>query len=262
MGTVFFLFCLLFIFVRSDLGLKLRILFRSPALQEYLETTQKKTARLIFSLVQRTTGFRITVDPFDGPPLPSTVLIVTNHQSLADIPVLIFAFPRHRLRFVTKRELGLGIPMVSPYLRAGGSALISRKGNFARGMRELAKLAKLSEEGISPIVFPEGHRSRTGRLQKFQAGAFRILLERAHLPVLIVAMDGGFRISRLSRVFTMLGKTRYHVRAIALYPPPRGKKETLELLERAQSDIESQIRAWRGIKKPIPDTTSRDGSER
>jgi 1-acyl-sn-glycerol-3-phosphate acyltransferase len=259
MGTIFFLLCLLFLLVRADLGLKIRVFFRASGIQEYFDKHQKKLGRMIFSTVQSLTGFRINVEPFRGPPLPRTVLLVSNHQSLADIPVLVYSFPRLSLRFVTKRELGRGIPAVSPFLRIGGSALISRKGNFARVMRELAKLARLSAEGPSPAVFPEGTRSRTGRLGTFQAGAFRVLCEQAPLPVLVVAMDGGWRISRMSGVFTKLGRTSYRVKPLALYPAPRGKKEIMDLLGRARSDIDSQLCAWREEKKTHP---YGDGSER
>ena len=247
--TIFFLFCLLFIWVRYDIGLKLHLVFRDPRTAQYLERTQKKTGRLIFSLVQTLTGFRIEVEPFRGR-LPSPVIIVTNHQSLADIPVLVYALPRLAIRFVTKRELGRGIPMVSSYLRVGGSALISRRGNFARVIRELGKLARRSALGISPVVFPEGTRSRTGRLGPFHTGAFRTLCENATLPVLVVAMDGGWSISRLSGVFTKLNATRYRVKPLALYPHPEGKKEIGDLLEKARRDIDDQLSRWRGPVRP------------
>jgi 1-acyl-sn-glycerol-3-phosphate acyltransferase len=247
--TILFLFCLLFVWIRYDLGLKLHLLFHDPRTSEYLERTQKKTSRLIFSLVQTFTGFKIEVEPFRGR-LPSPVIVVTNHQSLADIPVLIYALPRLSIRFVTKRELGRGIPMVSSYLRAGGSALISRKGNFSRVIRELGKLAGLSASGISPVVFPEGTRSRSGRLGSFHAGAFRTLCARSSLPVLVVAMDGGWRISRLSGVFTKLNLTRYRVKPVAMYPHPEGKKEIGDLLEKAHRDIDGQLDAWRSTADP------------
>ncbi len=244
MRAAFLLFCLLFDWIRNDLGLKLHRLFRDPKLREYLERTQKKTGRLIPALAQLLTGFRITVEPFQGR-LPRSVIVVTNHQSLADIPIVVYALPRLSIRYVTKRELGKGIPMVSSYLRVGGSALISRKGNFARVIRELEKLARLSASGISPTVFPEGTRSRTGRLGPFHAGAFRVLCERAHLPVLVMAMDGGWKISRLYGVFTNLNHTRYRVKPVALYPAPEGKKEILDLLEKARADIDTQLKRWR-----------------
>lgn len=244
MRTTFLLFCLLFDWIRNDLSLKLHQLFRDPRLGEYLEKTQKKTSRLIPALAQRLTGFRITVEHYKGR-LPRSVIVVSNHQSLADIPIVVYALPRLSIRFVTKRELGIGIPMVSTYLRVGGSALISRKGNFARVIRELGKLARLSASGISPVVFPEGTRSRTGRLGPFHSGAFRILCERAHLPVLVMAMDGGWRISRLYGVFTNINRTRYRVKPVALYPAPEGKKEILDLLEKARADIDAQLQRWR-----------------
>jgi 1-acyl-sn-glycerol-3-phosphate acyltransferase len=244
-GTILFMIFLLFILVRADFGLRLRAVFAHGEIQAWAEKAQKRVARLIFRFARPLSGLRIKVEPYSEGRLPRAFLIVANHQSLADIPILIYAFPRRSLRFVTKRELGRGIPMISLYSRLGGHALISRNGFYREGRRELVRLAKLSSEGFCPVVFPEGTRSRTGALRKFQAGAFRIILENAKLPVLSVALDGGFSISRIGTMFSNLHKTKYRAKPIHIYPAPQGKQETLRLLAKVEEDISSQIREWR-----------------
>lgn len=245
MRTFFALSCILFLFMRSDLRARLMILAGKRGLEEWLDVEAERAARILFRLVPWITTFRIHVEPFAGPPLPRAMLIVTNHQSLADIPVLIYAFPGHSVRFVTKRELGLGIPMVSLFLRAGHHALISRKRDFGRGRRQLVKLARRAEGAHSPIVFPEGTRSRSGRLAAFQSGAFRTVLENAQMPVLSVALDGGHTISRVTGMLLHLGRTHYRVKPLALHAPPKGKRQTLELLGRIREEISAQLDDWR-----------------
>lgn len=245
MGASLALLCILFLFVRADIFLAFRVLFRRGELQKWITGYQEQVARLIVIIAGALTRFHVKIDRGRGLELPRTFLLVSNHQSLADIPVLIYCFPGHSLRFVTKRELAYGIPMVSLFLRRGGHALVSRKGDYRQGRRELVRLAGLSPTGISPAVFPEGTRSRTGALRAFYSGAFRILLERAPLPVLSVAIDGGYPISRLTRVFVNLGKTHYRIKPLSLYPPPRGKRETLDLLAKVETEIRGQLRAWR-----------------
>ena len=73
----------------------------------------------------------------------------------------------------------------------GGHGLISRTGNYREGQQELSRFAGLTAQGICPVIFPEGTRSRTGRVRDFYAGGVRIILETAHMPVLSVAVDGG-----------------------------------------------------------------------
>jgi 1-acyl-sn-glycerol-3-phosphate acyltransferase len=248
LGTVLFMVYILFIFIRSGLGLRIRSFLFKGDVKPWVDATQKKVGRLIFSAAPPLTGLRIQVEPYAGGKLPRSFLLVSNHQSLGDIPVLVYAFPGHFLRFVTKRELAKGIPMISVFLKKGGHALISRKGGYRESRRELVKLAKLASRGYCPVVFPEGTRSRSGIMRKFQGGAFRILLENVSLPVLSVAIDGGFRISRFGKLFTNLKNTTFRVKALRLYPAPQGKQEILGLLEKVEEDISSQIREWRRRK--------------
>jgi 1-acyl-sn-glycerol-3-phosphate acyltransferase len=245
LGTALFILCLLFVFVRADLTLRFIAIFLPDRIQAWLEPAEKRVSRHILNFASRLTGLRIETERFPEGNLPRSLMIVTNHQSLVDIPVLIYAFPRHTLVFVTKKELSRGIPMISIFLKKGGHALISRTGDYREGRRELVRLANLSGKGVCPVVFPEGSRSRTGALRKFHAGAFRVILENARLPVLSVAMDGGFSISRLGTLFSRLGTTIYRVKPIRLYPAPKGKREILGLLAQIEQDISAQIKEWR-----------------
>jgi len=245
LGTAVLMLFILFIFVRADLGLRFLAPLSPDGILNWVNINQKRVSRLILNFASRLAGLRIEAEKFPEAILPRTLMIVTNHQSLVDIPVLIKAFPRHALRFVTKRELARGIPMISIFLKRGGHARISRTGDYREGRKELVRLADLSGKGFSPVVFPEGSRSRTGALRKFHSGAFRVILEHAHLPVLSVAMDGGYSISRLGTLFSRLGSTVYRVKPLHLYPAPRGKQEILNLLAKIEKEISSQIKEWR-----------------
>ena len=177
--------------------------------------------------------------------LPQVFMIISNHQSLVDIPALALAFPRSVVRYVSKKELGRGVPMVSRMLRVGQSALISRTGDYRRGHAELRRLAALSRQGYCPVVFPEGTRSRPGRVRDFQAGAVLIILESEPMPVMSVAVDGGYSISKVWKILVNLRGTHYRVKPLTLYPAPRGKKAVVDLLEKMQAEIAEQVDAWR-----------------
>ncbi len=104
-------------------------------------------------------------------------IIVSNHQSMYDIPPIIWYMRKHHPKFISKKELGKGIPSVSYNLRHGGSALIDRK-NKEQALAEIQRLAAYAEKNIrSVVIFPEGTRSRTGAPKKFQTGGLKTLLE-------------------------------------------------------------------------------------
>lgn len=232
-------------FIRADLVLRLGLWLRPSDGVAIVSRLQHPIVRHLVRFARSLSGFRVTVDPWTGPPLPERLLLVTNHQSMVDIPLLMWAFPRHDLRFVAKKELRRYIPYISLSLRAGGHAVISRTSDFREGARAMARLADLCERGISPAVFPEGTRSRTGTVGRFNTGAVRIILERASLPVLSAAVDGGWKIGKLKGLMKNFGRTRYRIRLLALHPAPRGKREILDTLGEVEREIRTQMEAWR-----------------
>lgn len=112
-------------------------------------------------------------------PQDRPLIIVTNHQSMYDIPPIIWYMRKHHPKFVSKKELGKGIPSVSFNLRHGGSALIDRK-DGAQALTEIAKLGQYIEKyNRSAVIFPEGTRSRDGNPKPFKPAGLKTLLKSA-----------------------------------------------------------------------------------
>ena len=121
---------------------------------------------------------------------PGRYVVVSNHQSTADVAILPWALRSLNVKFVAKNELGTGIPTVSMALKHWGSALISREPS----REDIARL-KVMARGLarwdgSVVIFPEGTRSRDGRLLPYRAAGVRIVATEALLPLLPVAIDG------------------------------------------------------------------------
>jgi 1-acyl-sn-glycerol-3-phosphate acyltransferase len=244
MGSGLLLLCVLVLFIHGELLLR-RFLRRHPErVMEQVSRYQPSISRRLFFLARVLGGLRLDFTRYSGP-LPRVFLIVSNHQSLADIPALALTFPRHALRFLAKRELSHGIPYISTALRLGGHGLISRTANYREGQQELKRFAGLTQQGICPVVFPEGTRSRTGRVRDFFAGAVRIILDSSPVPVLSVAVDGGFRVSTMPKLLNRLRGTMYRVHPLTLYPAPHGKQEITELLGKIHEEIAGQVQSWR-----------------
>ena len=120
-------------------------------------------------------GIFVSVENNQNLPKNTTLIFVSNHQGMFDIPPLIWAFRKYHPKFVSKKELGKGIPSISFNLRHGGAALIDRKdskqaistlGNFSK---------KINKNKWSAVIFPEGTRSRNGEPKKFATNGLKML---------------------------------------------------------------------------------------
>ena len=92
-------------------------------------------------------------------------IIVANHQSMFDIPPLIWHFRKIHPKFISKKELGKGIPSVSYNLRHGGSVLIDRKDSDSavKAIQDFGQ--QICRNKHTAVIFPEGTRSRDGKLK-------------------------------------------------------------------------------------------------
>ncbi|MCF8713747.1 1-acyl-sn-glycerol-3-phosphate acyltransferase [Joostella atrarenae] len=105
-------------------------------------------------------------------------IIVANHQSMYDISPIIWHMRKHHPKFISKKELGKGIPSISYNLRHGGSALIDRK-DREQALKAIINLANYAKDNNrSVVIFPEGTRSRDGKPKPFQTGGLKILLKK------------------------------------------------------------------------------------
>lgn len=118
-------------------------------------------------------------------PTNRPLIIVPNHQSMHDISPISWFMRKHHPKFVSKVELGRGIPSVSYNLRHGGSVLIDRK-DSKQALREISKLGRyIAANNYSAVIFPEGTRSRTGHPKKFQPTGLKILCKNAPSALIV-----------------------------------------------------------------------------
>lgn len=139
-------------------------------------------------------------------------IMLSNHQSMIDVPIfgglLLRSFPK----YIAKTELGRWIPSVSLNLKHGGNALIDRD-DSRQALRAIKKLATESQErGTSIVIFPEGRRSRDGEPLEFKAGGLAMLLRSApDMAVVPTVIDGSWKVF-LHNMFPVPFGTKVRVR--------------------------------------------------
>jgi len=149
---------------------------------------------LLYSLV--ILGVRIRFRGFEKLPKGRPFIIVSNHQNLMDIPPIVWGFRKYHPKFVSKKELGKGIPSISYNLRHGGSVLIDRE-NGRQSILEIARLGKhIEKENYCASIFPEGTRSKSGQVRHFQHPGIAALLRSApSVWIVPFAIDGNSRLT-------------------------------------------------------------------
>src|SRR5262249_1496083 len=98
----------------------------------------------------------------------TSYIIVSNHQSMFDIPILGSLFFSNLPKYISKRSLGRWIPSVSYNLRRGGHVLIDRS-DAPAALEAIRALGRRVRNGdVSAMIFPEGTRARVGELAPFK----------------------------------------------------------------------------------------------
>jgi len=189
-------------------------------------------------------GMRLEVER--SPQLrPNTgYVIVSNHQSMLDVPIFGGLLFTNYPKYVSKASLGKWIPSISYNLRRGGNTLIDRddRSQATTAIRELGERAQA--RGVSAVIYPEGTRSRDGKLGRFRTGGVMALLDAApELALLPTTIDGSWRLLRHNLWPIPYGIV---VRVRFGDPIPRSPDEDRSaLVESAREEIAATLERWR-----------------
>lgn len=168
------------------------------------------------------------------------LIIVANHQSLHDIYPLTWYMRKYSPKFISKIELGKGIPSVSYNLRHGGAALIDRK-NPRQSLPTLIKFGEYIEENnYAAVIFPEGTRSKDGTPKSFQTKGLEILFKKVPSALVIpVTINNSWKMLRYGKFPMGLGN---HIKFTVHKPIEMAifvNKQ--ELIENIESTIKNHI---------------------
>lgn len=151
-------------------------------------------------------GVRLEVQGREKIPTGQAVVFMPNHQSNCDPPAVISILPR--VRVLVKKEF-CRTPLLGRAMLLVGFIPVDRK-NRERAIEAIEEGAKSLAAGHSFMVFPEGTRSRDGRLQPFKKGAF-VMAMKAQVPIIPISLSGSSRIMQKGRFAIRPGLVRITV---------------------------------------------------
>ena len=148
-------------------------------------------ARTIFApVLMKIAGINISVSGKENVPNDRPVIFVSNHFSHLDIGCLCYSLPKN-LHFIGKKEL-IWTPVVGWYMWVAGHIFVDRS-NRNKAVKSIAKAAKKINDGKSVVLFAEGTRSKTGKVESFKKGAFHLALQ-SDIDIVPVSIKGTYEV--------------------------------------------------------------------
>ncbi|NHF60464.1 1-acyl-sn-glycerol-3-phosphate acyltransferase [Flavobacteriaceae bacterium TP-CH-4] len=205
----------------------------------------KRSVSILNLCLLRCTHILGTTYSFNNPhdiPADRPSIMVLNHQSMHDIPPVIWHMRKHHPKFVSKKELGKGIPSVSYNLRHGGSVLIDRK-DSKQALGEISKLGKYIEKHRrGAVIFPEGTRSRDGHPKPFKTTGLKLLMKNAPSALVIpISINNSWKMLRYGKFPNGIGN---HI-TFDVHPPLEIKGNLDELLVEVEKVVVSGINSFK-----------------
>ncbi len=191
-------------------------------------------------LILATTGVDVKVEGLERLVPGRTYVFVANHQSIYDIPCLFWSIP-FQLRIIAKESLG-NFPMLGPHLKRTGHMLVDRSKPDRAGIFGWA--SRLTSNGLSLIVFPEGTRSKDGHTAKFKGGSIMLALQ-AGLPIVPISVIGSRHVMKKGELTTRPGHVRLivHDPIVTIANAEPAVEEVRALADRVRQVIRPSVEA-------------------
>jgi len=179
------------------------------------------------------------------PPVParSGVLLLANHQSLMDIPIVFKSLEGGYGRIVTRRRYARGIPLVSHMLRLYEHPLVEPGKTSREDVEALATVGRTSERPL--VVFPEGHRTRDGEIRLFKRSGVRAILAARRWSVHVLVVDGLWQCARLTDFVRNIGSVHARAEILGPFPGPEPGEDADAFLEEMREHMRRKLSEMR-----------------
>jgi 1-acyl-sn-glycerol-3-phosphate acyltransferase len=135
----------------------------------------------------RAAGIKIEITGFENIPAGRSCIFMSNHVSNLDPPVVLPLLPG-RSSVLLKQEL-MSIPILGRAMRMAKFVPVARGSRRDAAQASVEAAADALRSGLHILVYPEGTRSRDGRLSTFKKGPF-FLAKETQAPIVPIALSG------------------------------------------------------------------------
>ncbi|MCX2450466.1 lysophospholipid acyltransferase family protein [Pedobacter sp. PLR] len=172
-------------------------------------------------------------------PTDRPIIFIANHQSMYDIPGLIWFLRKHHVKFISKIELTRGIPSISFNLKHGGGANINRK-DSKQAVGEIIKLGeRMKANNWAAMIFPEGTRAKDGKLKPFHVGGIATLLKKVPNALIVpIAIENSWKMVQYGSYPLNFGEK---IRWTVLTPIEPAGKNPEEVTKEAEKAIRHKL---------------------
>ncbi len=185
----------------------------------------------------RILGIRIEVTGVDEIEKNKSYIFMSNHLSFLDGPLLFWIIPQP-VRVILKKEI-FKIPVIGMGMKQVEFVPVDRKG-FRGGKKSIDHATRLiKEKGYSFLIFPEGTRSRDGKIQEFRRGGFFLALS-SQAPIVPISIQGSYELMPKGSFYVKRGtlKVVFH----SPIPVPESSTDDLnKLMDKVKRDIQSGL---------------------
>jgi 1-acyl-sn-glycerol-3-phosphate acyltransferase len=193
--------------------------------------------RLGIAMTKVNPAWRLTVGGHHPENPRNPYMVVSNHQSMADIP-LISHLP-WEMKWVGKKEL-FKVPVIGWMMKMAHDIPVDRSDRRS-GARMMLRVVRTLEQRCSVIMFPEGTRSEDGRVGRFNDGAFHLAV-KAGVPILPVVVEGSH--GCLPKKTWKFGPVDIRLEVL---PPVPVDPDPLKLRDTVRSMIIAKLAEWRNV---------------
>lgn len=195
--------------------------------------------------------FRIEFHGVENIPAEGACIITPNHVTYVD-PLWVSIPVKRRIHYMAWDRL-FEIPVMGFIMRKFGAFPLKLESIDSKAQRRAAELMR---RGGALVIFPEGGRSKTGRIMAFKMGAFRLALVHG-ATIVPVTIHGGYAIWPVGRLLPRPG------RVTVTYHPPLPVERARADLPRAELKdmVRSLARRTREVAASVPPGSEEDADE-
>jgi 1-acyl-sn-glycerol-3-phosphate acyltransferase len=180
-------------------------------------------------------GIRIEVTGVEVIDEDVSYIFMSNHLSFLDGPLLYFIIPQP-VRVILKKEI-FKIPVIGLGMKQVGFVPVDRKG-IRGGKRSIDHAARLiKDKGYSFLIFPEGTRSRNGKLQEFRRGGFFLALA-SQSAIIPMSIQGTYELMPKGNFFVKKGNIK-----VSFHPPISVRGHRKDDLPALLGEVRGMIRS-------------------